>query len=150
MNSEPRPARPFSVTLLLCAVLSLTAWNAVRAASAAANWDILLHFAPVPGPPYITISGSFWTLGGLTVLWAFLRRTRQARNAILLYAFSYALWFWLDRLFLQAARPNWPFALTATVLLLVILVIFTLHPHTIRYFTQREPHDPIPQDPTSP
>lgn len=130
-------------------VLSLTAWNAVRAVSAMANWDILLDFAPIPGPLYIAISGSFWTLGGLTVLWAFLRRTRQARNGILLYTFAFALWYWLDRLFLQAARPNLPFALTATILLLTCIAVFVYHPHTIRHFTKRETHESTSQDPTS-
>jgi hypothetical protein len=130
-------------------VLSLTAWNAVRAASALANWDILLDFASNPGPLYITISGSFWTLGGLAVLWAFLRRTRQARNRLLLYVFSFALWFWLDRLFLQAARPNWPFILAATVISLGVVAVFTFHPHTILYFTRRETHEPNSQDQTS-
>lgn len=141
--------RPFSVTLLLCAVLSLTAWNAVRAISAIANWEILLAFAPNPGPLYITVSGSFWTLGGLAVLWAFLWRTRHARNGPLLYVFSYALWFWLDRLFLQATRPNWPFTLTVTFLLLGAIAAFTFHPHTIRYFTRRESHEPTSQDQTT-
>ncbi len=148
MISDSRPARPSSVTLLLGAVLSLTAWNAVRAVSAVANWDILLNFASRPGPLYITISGSFWTLGGLAVLWAFLRQTRRARNGFLLYVFSFALWFWLDRLFLQAARPNWPFALAMTILLLCIAVAFTFHPHTNRYFTRRESHESPPQDHT--
>ncbi len=110
--------RPHSVTSLLWAVLILTAWNAIRLGASIADWDTLAEFAPRPGPIYVAVTASFWTLGGLAIFGMIQRRNVRVPLFATLYFFGCAAWWWLDRLLLQQPRPNWPFALVVTALLL--------------------------------
>ena len=60
--------RPFSVTILLWLVLSLTVWSGLRLASAIQWWGTLLEFASPPGPLYIAISAGIWLIVGIGVV----------------------------------------------------------------------------------
>jgi hypothetical protein len=133
--------RPFSATTLLFVVLCLTAWNAIRLYAAISDWDSLAEFSPRPGPIYIAATASFWILSGLA-LFNFLRRPNiRAQTFSAMYVFGYIAWAWTDRLLLQQARPNWPFALSMT-LAFVILFSLLLFDKTLRnYYQQRETHD---------
>lgn len=133
--------RPASVTSLMLAVLTLAAWNAVRLYAAIANWNVLMEFAAPPGPLYIALSASFWTLSGLATWTAIRRRHPRARTYCALYILGYALWWWADRIFLQNASPNWPFAIGLTILLLSITAFDLFNKKTISHFRQRETHD---------
>jgi len=63
----------------------------------------------------------------------------RARLAIALYLSGYTLWWWADRLLLQAPRPNWPFALTATIVLLALAASLIFNRKTIADPTKRDP-----------
>ena len=133
--------RPGTVTTLLWMVLCLVAWNAIRMISALANWNLLREFAPHPGPIYILVTAAAWAAGWFAI-WRLLRRRHdRARTYALIAAVGYALWWWLDRLLLQEPRPNWPFALTATLVLLAFIASLLHHPRTRAYFLPRENHD---------
>jgi hypothetical protein len=133
--------RPFAVTTLLSVVLCLTVWNAIRLYAAISDWDALAEFAPRPGPIYIAATASFWIFSGL-VLFNFLRRpgARVPRFAAM-YVFGYTAWVWMDRLLLQQARPNWPFALSATFVFLAIFSVLLFDKNLRNYYLQRETHD---------
>ena len=133
--------RPSPVTTLVWMVLCLTAWNAIRLFAAVADWNLLAEFAPRPGPLYISLSAAFWTLGGVAAWRAIRRPSRRARLAAALYLSGYTLWWWADRLLLQVPRPNRPFALAATVVLLALAASLIFNRKTIAYFQQRETHD---------
>ena len=137
MQNKTNRASP--VTTLLWMVLCLTAWNAIRLFAAIANWDLLAEFAPRPGPLYISLSAAFWTLGGAAAWMAIRRPGRRARLAAALYFSGYALWWWTDRLLLQAPRPNWPFALAATIILLALAASLIFNRKTIADPTKRDP-----------
>jgi hypothetical protein len=133
--------RPASVTSLLFVVLTLTTWNAVRLGAAIADWNALKEFAPRPGPLYIALTASFWTLSGLATWMAIRRRNPRARSYFAFYVPGYTLWWWADRLLLQNANPNWPFALGLTILLLGVTALDFFNKKTISYFRQRERHE---------
>jgi hypothetical protein len=133
--------RPASVTSLLFAVLSLTAWNALRLGAAIVDWDVLAEFAPRPGPLYIFTTASFWTLGGLATWRAIRRRNHHTLLFTAFYLIGYAIWWWIDRLLLQCASPNWLFALALTILLLGLVALDLFSKKTISYFHQRETHE---------
>ena len=129
--------RPFSVTILLWLVLSLTAWSGLRLATAILWWKTLLEFATPPGPLYIAISGGIWLIASISLLWGMWRATTWIRYALLGAGASFAVWYWCDRLLLQSLRSNLPFALGATLLLLLIVMICVTHPRTKTFFTQK-------------
>ena len=127
--------RPFSVTILLWLVLSLTAWSGLRLVSAILWWRTLLEFAASPGPLYIAISAGIWLIVGVGLLWGMWQVKAWIRYALFGAVAGFSLWYWCDRLLLQASRENWPFALGATVLLLILVMICVVHPRTKAFFT---------------
>ena len=133
--------RPGSVTSLLFVVLTLTTWNAIRLGAAIVDWNVLKEFATRPGPLYIVLTASFWTLGGLAAWTAILRRNPRARTLFAAYILGYTLWWWADRLLLQNASPNWPFAAGLTIILLGLIALDLFNKKAITYFRQREKHE---------
>ena len=133
--------RPGSVTSLLFVVLTLTTWNAIRLGAALVDWDLLKEFAPRPGPLYIVLTASFWTLSGLATWTAIRLRNPRARSYFAFYVLGYTLWWWADRLLLQIASPNWPFALGLTILLLGVAALDFFNKKAISYLRQRERHE---------
>jgi len=133
--------RPFSVTILLWLVLSLTAWSGLRLVSAIQWWRTFSEFATPPGPLYIAITGGVWLIVGLGLLWGMWGAKTWIRKTLLATVAGFSIWYWCDRLFLQMAHKNWPFALGATVLILIIVMICVVHPHTKAFFTKRERDD---------
>jgi len=128
--------RPFSVTILLWLVLSLTAWSGLRLASAIQWWGTLLEFASPPGPLYIAISGGIWLIVGIGLLWGMWQAKAWIRTALLGAGAGFSVWYWCDRLLLQTLRENWPFALAASVLLLIVLSVCVFVPGTKTFFTK--------------
>ena len=133
--------RPFSVTILLWLVLSLTAWSGLRLVTAIQWWNTILEFEASSGPFYIAVSGGAWLFVGIALLWGIWRKKAWTRYALLGTGAGFTVWYWCDRLLLQAPNENWLFVLGATVLLLVIFMICVLHPSTTDFLTQRERHD---------
>ena len=132
--------RPFSVTILLWLVLSLTVWSGLRLYSAIAWWKTLLEFASPPGPFYIAVSGVVWFVTSIMLLWGMWQTKTWIRYALLGAGAVFTVWFWCDRLLLQASHANWPFMLGATALLLILVMICVVHPRT-KDFYKRERHE---------
>jgi hypothetical protein len=133
--------RPFSVTILLWLVLSLTAWSGLRLVTAILWQGTLLEFASPPGPAYIAISGAVWLLAGLGLFWGMWQAKAWIRSALLGTGAGFFVWYWCDRLLLQSPRANWPFALVTTALLLILLSVCVFLPGTKTFFTKREAHE---------
>ena len=133
--------RPFSVTILLWLVLSLTGWGALRLVTTILWWRTLLEFASSPGPLYISVSGAFWLVTGIGLLWGIWQVKPWVRFALLGAGAGFTLWYWSDRLLLQTPHANWPFALAANLLLLIVISICIFLPATKTFFIKREAHD---------
>lgn len=79
---------------------------------------------------YLALSGLLWGLIGCGLLWGLWRRRAWTPWALRLAVLAYALYYWLDRLWLAEAGPqnaNRPFALFMTgVVLAWIFASFSL------------------------
>ena len=116
-----KPRRPLGVTLLVWLVLIVTAMNIGRLALALQNWDFLAGLLPI-SPLYQVLSGLFWSLSGLPLLWGLWRGKSWAPIYWGLALLAHSLYYWADRLLLPgyAGRNiNWPFALGVNLFLLV-------------------------------
>ena len=133
--------RPFSVTILLWLVLTLTAWSGLRLSTAILWWGTLLEFAESPGPLYIAVSAGVWLVVGIGLLWGMWQAKAWTRYTLIGVGAGFGIWYWCDRLLFQSARENWPFATGATVLLLIVVIVCIFHPSTKEFFTQRENYD---------
>ena len=130
---------PLRITLLLCLVLMITAWNLVRLITSIGWRDTLVTYDSYPGPVYIGLTGAFWTLAGLFIIWSFIQRAYWSRISILISSFVYVIWFWIDLIFVQSQlRANWPFDLLATIILLGYIYAVVLDPHNQIYFVKRD------------
>ncbi len=138
--------RPFSVTILLWLVLSLTAWSGLRLYSAIRWWSTLIEFASPPGPWYIAISGGFWLIVSVLLFWGMWQAKAWIRYALFGAGAGYPVWYWCDRLLFQVSSANWPFMLIGTALLLILVMICITHPRTKSFFTQRENDDRKPKN----
>ena len=132
---------PIHMVLFLGLVLCVTGWQAIRFETSVA-WRVTLEtYEPYPGPIYIGITGAFWALTGLFLLWSMWRGKRWTRTAFLLASSLYTAWIWADRLIIQTQRrANWPFDLVMTIVLFIFATIVLLDPHNKIYF-ERETYE---------
>ena len=120
MMSKP----PFRVTLLLCLVLILTAWNAVRLWTAIAWQNVLNEFSTQPVSSITAVSGAIWMVIGIILLWSIWQKKAWAANLLFGATAGYTVWYWSERLIWQNPHPNWPFAVIVN-LILIVFILFT-------------------------
>src|SRR4030042_1684814 len=91
--------RPWSVTLLTLGVLILTVINLIRFVLSIRYWGFLAGRMGV-SPVYLTLTGFVWGVSGLFVLWGLWKAKNWAPRLMQAVALTYALYFWLDQVFL--------------------------------------------------
>jgi hypothetical protein len=131
------PKPPFRVTILLSLVLLFTIWNAVRAWTAFSWRNVLTEF--YTAPLYIGVSGLIWLSIGIWLLLSLWRQESYARILLIASAASYTVWVWTGRLFFQAPRENWPFALVINLVLLSFAIFAS-------NYWRSEVHERKPED----
>ena len=137
--------RPFGVTLLLWMVLCLSAWGAVRLLAALRWWDVLNEFEARLSPWYLLITGAGWIVIGAALLWGLFSGRLWTIWAI---PASISLWivqYWIERLFFESPRANFPFALLLTALLFILALISALSRKTKEFFIRSEDHEQLNQ-----
>ena len=141
MTEQEKHKLPARMWLFLILLVAVTGWEAVRCATSIA-WHVTLEmYEPYPGPIYIGISGAFWTLTGLFLLWSMWRGKPWTRKAFLIAAGLFTAWVWADRLLLQPQlRANWPFDLVITILSVLFVTFLVLDPRNRIYF-ERENYE---------
>jgi len=136
IESAPRPAsRPGSVTILALGVLIITVINLVRLVLSIRYWEFLATW-PGISPLYMALTGLIWTLAGSLLLWGLWRAKIWASRLMQAVALSYALYYWLDHVFLvdhpvsgaagtvRALLPvNWQYAAGVTVIFLAFTAL---------------------------
>ena len=133
--------RPFSVTLLLWMVLSLSAWGAIRFFAALRWWDVLYEFNASLSPPYLLVTGIFWGIAGVVLLWSLWNGKAWSRMAIIGSILLWLAQYWIERLFFQSPRANLPFAVVLSVLLLAVTFAITSNRSTKNFLTKSEEHE---------
>ena len=133
--------RPFSVTLLLWLVLSLTAWGAVRLLAALRWWNVLNEFGARLGPLYLFVTGAGWIAAGIVLLWGLFSAKLWTYRVILIAVCLWLAEYWVERLFFESSRANLPFALIASFLLLVLTLMSAFNRRTKEFFIRSEDHE---------
>jgi hypothetical protein len=133
--------RPFGVTLLLWMVLILSAWGAVRLASAVRWWDVLNEFETSLSPLYLSITGAAWGVAGAVIFSGVLRRKGWTLPAIVVSVLIWLIEYWIERVIFQSSRANLPFALTFSILAIVTTWVLAILPGTKSYFAKSEEHE---------
>ena len=136
--------RPLSVTLLALVVLCITVLNMARLVLVIVRWEFL---ADLPGasPFYISLTGLIWGVAGIVLFWSLWRGLSWAVHLTRAMMLTYAAYYWLDRIFLSeqvAGSPqgeiflplNWPFAITITAIVMVVIVWILSRPATKAFF----------------
>jgi hypothetical protein len=122
-----RPKRSFWLKVLVAGLLIFSAAGWLRLQQSLAEWGFLSQADLRPGPLYLALTGGLTGAGGLAAglgVW-FRRRWGFAFTRVFMVAWQ--VWNWIDRLWLartDTARVGWPFALGATVL--VLLFVFAV------------------------
>ena len=143
-ESAPR-RRPFGVTLLVWLVLSLSAWGLLRLAAALRWWDVLYDKEARLSPLYLSITGAGWAVAGIVLLWSIWSLKRWAYLALPISALVWVIQYWIERIFFQGPRPNLPFTIFGTGLILLIAFGLAFNRRTKTYLTKSEEHEQ-PQD----
>jgi hypothetical protein len=133
--------RPFSVTLLLWLVLSLSAWGAVRLFAAFRWWSVLNEFGARLGPLYLSLTGAGWILVGGVLLWSLFSGKPWARMAIPISIFLWVLEYWVERMLFESSRANLFFALIESTFLFIVTFFSAFNQHTKRFFIRSEEHE---------
>lgn len=141
--------RPISVTLLLWMVLTLSAWGAVRFFAALRWWDVLAEFESSLSPLYLSVTGAGWVVAGGVLLSAIFRRQGWARLGAFTFILLWLIEYWVERVFFQAPRANLPFALTFSILTVIITWILAFLPGTKSFFAKSEEHEQPVEKPNS-
>ena len=141
--------RPFGVTLLLWLVLSLSAWGAVRWLAALRWWAVLVEFEARLSPLYLSITGVAWVLAGSALLWGLFTGKRWTQLAIPAFICLWLLEYWIERVFFQSPRPNLPFAILASLLLLTVTVVRARNRKTKSFLIRSADQEQPNQDPES-
>jgi hypothetical protein len=119
-RSFDRPARPFSVTIFALLVLSIAGINLIRFVQALVEWQFWAATLPV-SPVYLALSGLVWTLTWAPLAWGLWQGYSWAHTFTLPAAGAFALYYWLDRLFLKggAGSSSLPVAVLLTLVFLL-------------------------------
>ncbi len=135
-NPANRTRRPFSVTLLAIMVLIITGIYLIRFVQTLQLWDFLSGLPDV-SPVYLAITGLFWTLAGLLLVWGLWRGRPGTPRATRIAVLAFTLYYWLNRLLLANASEdfvNWPFTAAGIIILITICFWILSRPKVRTFF----------------
>jgi hypothetical protein len=136
--------RTNGISFLALFVLGVAAWNGVRLVQGIFLWTTLRQYGVYPGPAYISIGGGIWLLAGLITAWGLWRIKPWAWYAGTFSPLLYAIWYWFDRLIEQQPHANWPFTLSATLVILMVFTTIMFWPKTRNAFL-KDNYERIPK-----
>jgi hypothetical protein len=151
VSGAPSNKRPWSVTLLALGVLIITVINLIRFVLSIRYWSFLSSRSGI-SPIYLALSGFIWSAAGLILLWGLLKPKIWAPNLMYAVALTYALYYWLDHIFLMEHSvidatgvirvllpSNWQFSAGVTVVILAYMA-WTLRRSKVKaFFSQVKP-----------
>ncbi len=128
---------PLPVTIASVFVLFITTWNGLRAFTAIVNWHVLSRFDG--NPVYIFFTGLVWFSAGLALFIILANGERFALRAGLILSMIYIVWYWLDRLVIQASPAgNVTFSAIVSVIALIVFDTLLFWPSSRAFFTRRQ------------
>lgn len=134
MNDDYWP-RPIRVTLLAILFLLFALFEALRLGYSIYFWKTLIELGEAPW--YLALTGFFWFAAGCLLVWGLWSGKRWAWLGSIIGALAFDLWYWLDRLFLQQPHNNGSFAIAASSVILVLVLLILLTRHTREFLLKR-------------
>lgn len=137
--------RPWPVTLLAVAGLTLVAILFTRFAAVLHQWDFLSSLPLSASPAYLAATGFFWGLAGIPVVWGLWKGLRWSPKVTIGFGLLYALYFWLEQGFVMSSplrKTNWPFMASCTIGSLAIIFITLSRPKVRKYFGEKDERQP--------
>jgi len=116
-HTPARPSRPIRVTLLAVGVLTITGLYLLRLVEAVRQWQFLTGLTGV-SPVYLALTGLIWASAGLLLFWGLWRGHARAARFAPGYLLVFALYYWLDRIFIAnraISLANWPVTAALTI-----------------------------------
>jgi hypothetical protein len=134
-NRPSSTPRPLSVTILALGVLTIAGFNLIRFYQAIRLWGFLSEF-PGISPLFLSVSGLVWGAAGLALAWGLWRGYPPARRLTLIFATAYALYAWIDRLWISkpGLSANLPFSAGLTIILLLVTAWILTRPRVRIFF----------------
>jgi hypothetical protein len=129
------------LTLAGLFILTAALWNGLRMEQALLFGKTLAEYHLRLGPAYVAVSGGLWLVTGLILFLGLWTGQRWSRIAAIVAVCVYTAWYWFDRLVAQVLHINWPFALTATVVILVLILFALGSPKMAWFFRQKEAYE---------
>jgi hypothetical protein len=119
--------RLLSVTLIALGVLTIACLSLLRLVLSLVQWQFLSTLEGV-SPFYQALTGLVWSVTGFLLSWGLWRRKPWARMAAVWWTLLYALYYWLDRLFLagllKSGEPPSNLAFAACVTVMILAFVF--------------------------
>jgi hypothetical protein len=113
----------------------------VRLIAALRWWNVLNEFEARLSPWYLSITGAGWIVIGAVLLWGLFSGRLWTIWAILASISLWIVQYWIERLFFESPRANFPFALLLTVLLFILTLVSALSRKTKEFFIGSEDHE---------
>ena len=116
-HTTSRLSRPIRVTLLAVGVLTITSLHLLRLVEAVRQWQFLTGLTGV-SPVYLALTGLIWASAGLLLFWGLWRGHARAARFAPGYLLVFALYYWLDRIFIAnraISLANWPVTAALTI-----------------------------------
>jgi len=139
-----KPKRPFSVTLVALAVLTIAVIHLMRLVGTVQQWEFLASLSNSPGlPVYQALTGLAWALAAFPLAWVLWRGWRRAPAAVRFFLPAYLLYAWIDRLFVASPAvtlhrdASWPFMIGAT-LVSIAFILWVFSRSKVKSFFRRD------------
>lgn len=111
--------------------------NLYRCAEALLQWRFLANLLPTL-PIYQMLSGAFWGLAGIPIVWGLWRGARWAARLTPYVAIAYTIYAWIDRLALRTGLQEYdlPFTVGTTILVLASTFWILSRPKVKSFFRE--------------
>jgi len=133
--------RPWPLFLLVVGLVFFAGFQLIRLLQAVSLWTFLRSL-PVPvSPLYQVVTGLVWVVFGALAARQLWGRLSGARRLTSIFTVTYALYYWLEQLFLMEnplRSSRWLFSGGATAFLLLLVFSMLYYPSVSVYFGEHD------------
>lgn len=133
---EQKKQRPASVTFIFLLVLIVGGVNLIRFVQSLRNWQYLNIVVEVP-PVYLAISGLFWSIIGIFLLYGIFLKKRWLPLIFKFTIILYVVYFWIEKLVISSNPPSVKdsiFVFGITIFAVVFFYWIITKPNVKEYF----------------
>lgn len=140
-DSTEDQRRPGVITLLSILIFLISLFYIVKFSQAIIQWEILASLPLTVSPLYLIGDGLVWSLTAGFLSWSLWSGKTWARSWGIIISLAYAVFFWIDTIFLAepgTTQSRWPINLVLTLAGLPLLFLI-LNLKQCRAYFDRNP-----------